>query len=82
MTTEEKCAEIIKKIVEVSNEKYKTTHDPVSVAISFGPDWGGNALTIFCGDMHSHVGDRRGSFDELVDSLYNLLINRKGLSWA
>lgn len=50
--------------------------------IGFDPDvWGANTWTVWAGDNHTHVGYPDGSFEQLVDSLYDLLCEKKGLSW-
>lgn len=82
MTTDEKSTAILRKFVEICNNQ--AGEDPMGPVITIGPDWGGFALTIAIGDSHTHVGnsDREGTFENLVDKLYALLYEGKGLSWA
>ena len=51
-------------------------------AVEFTEDWGGNTLTIHIDDAHSHVGVPDGSFDDLLESLYQLLVKGCGLSFV
>jgi hypothetical protein len=93
--THRKCADIVRFLVNHCNAhpEGKGSGQPV---IGFGPDWGDNTLTIYrkaaeaellCGHVlydHTHAGssdDEGGAFDDLVDELYDLLINGRGLSW-
>jgi len=81
MTTAEKCEEILKNIVKRCNEA--EAESPTAPAIAFGPDWGGNALTIYFGaklEDHTHVGWSEASFEKLIDGVYDLLLEGKGLS--
>jgi hypothetical protein len=83
MTTDEKSTAILKAILDICN---KTLEDPASDrmgrVMGFGPDWGGNALTVYVGDSHTHVGDSNGTFEQLIDQLHAQLIDGRGLSWA
>lgn len=82
MTRKDKAVAVLERIVELCNEKdpRATSGQPV---ISFGSDaWGGNTLTIFLRESHTHVGIPYGSFEQLIDGLFNLLIKGEGLSWA
>jgi hypothetical protein len=74
-TTEEKCKAILQKIIELINE---------GKPIGFEQDFGDWTATITKGKMHTHVGipDKDGSFDILVNNLYDLLIKGSGLSWV
>lgn len=74
-TTEEKCKAILQKIVELTNE---------GKPIGFEKDFGTWTMTVTKGKMHTHVGipGKDGSFDILVDNLYDLLIKGAGLSWT
>jgi len=65
--------EIFKKILELVNEGH---------TVSFEEDLGGNTITIYLDDIHTHCGVPDGDFDTLIRSLYDLLINKRGLSWA
>jgi len=80
MTTDEKSTAILRKIVEICNEQMG--EDPMGAVVTIGPDWGGNALTIAIGDSHTHVGSTDATFEKLIDSLYALLLENRGLSWA
>lgn len=71
MTTDEKCREIIQKIVERCDEG--------QLGVNFTPDWGGNSLSVGTNDgWHTHVGDPDETFENLVDSLYALLTSGIG----
>lgn len=79
MTTSEKAEAIIKKITEICNKGEN---------VEFEEDFGGNTLTIYIKSpdgsncRHTHMGVPNGSFDILVDNLYNTLHGGPGLSWA
>ena len=75
MDTKQKCFSIFKKIVELNQDINDRQ------GISFTPDWAGNSLTIEAKGLHSHCGDPDGDFDQLINSLYNLLCKGKGLSF-
>ena len=77
--TAAKCVGILRNIVERCN---KNQLDVGSMAVGFGPDGRGNALTLFIDDSHTHVGAGPISFARLIDSLYERLIEGKGLSLA
>lgn len=81
MNTAEKCEEILREIVRLCDEA--AGKDPTSPVISFGPDWGGNALTLYIGEDHTHVGssDDSFTFDQLVNSLHARFLEGKGLSF-
>lgn len=49
--------EILQKILELVNQGHR---------VSFEEDWGGNSITVFIDNRHSHCGLNDGSFDELV----------------
>lgn len=51
--------------------------------VSFAPDWGGNSLTLYIGENHTHVGasDADYPFEKLIDRLYDQLLENKGLSF-
>ena len=72
MNTEMKCELILRKMLEVANSGNNLTLEE---------DFGGNTLTVMIGNKHSHVGCPGCSFDNLVDNLYNLICENKGLSW-
>lgn len=79
VTTSDKCREILEAIVAACGDENEK-----SIRIGFGPDWGGNTLTVYRGYDHTHVGDisAAGTFEALVDQLHDLLIKGRGLSWA
>lgn len=82
MTTDEKCREIILKIRDMCNTEEAAYKQPM---ISFSQDWGGDSLTVeIAGQGHSHIGDMsgEGTFDGLIDDLYNMLIHSRGLSFV
>ena len=81
MTTADRCEEILKEIVRLCDEA--AGKDPTSPVVSFGPDWGGNALTLYIGDDHTHVGasDNDYTFDQLIKSLHARLLEGNGLSF-
>lgn len=85
MTTQEKCEAILRNIVERCNADDSEDGGPGSGkrVVSFAPDWGGNSLTLYIGEDHTHVGygGAECSFDQLVDGLYNQLLEGKGLSF-
>lgn len=81
MTTAEKCEAILRNIVKRCNDA--EAKNPTAPAIAFGPDWGGNALTIYFGaemQDHTHVGWGEGTFEKLIDGVHDLLIEGQGLS--
>jgi len=65
--------EILRRILELVNEGH---------TVSFEADWGGNTITLFIDDKHTHCGVPDGSFDDLIKSLYELLVEGRGLSFA
>lgn len=81
--TEKKCAEILAFIVKTCNENMDFKGGGVPV-IGFGPDWGGNSLTMYTKGTHTHVGSvaEESDFATLIDQLHDRLINGRGLSWA
>ncbi len=64
---------IFKKVLKIVNE------DSV---ISFVRDWGDNSLTINIDGSHTHCGDPKSSFENLIDDIYNVLIEKRGLTWS
>lgn len=81
--TDRKCAEIMAYIVNQCNEEHMDAKGTKGPLISFGPDWGGNSLTVYKNGSHSHVGNVSddGTFEQLIDQLHDLLIAGRGLSW-
>lgn len=77
MTTDEKCAAILKKILEIVNKG-----DKFDTFVKFTQDWGGNGATIEINGSHTHVGWTDFTWEQYVDSLYNTICNDKGLSWC
>lgn len=73
MNLQEKCEAILRRVVEIVNK------DGV---VAFEDDFGGNTLTVIAGQGHTHVGVPDGSFELLVENLYNTLHGGPGLSWV
>lgn len=65
--------EILKAILHTVNN---------DMSMTFEEDMGGNTVTIIKDTMHTHCGVPDGSFDDLVNGLYRLLVKGSGLSWA
>jgi hypothetical protein len=65
--------EIIEKIVQLVNEGH---------IIRFEEDWGGNTLTLYIDNKHTHCGVPDGSFETLVESLHDTLVKGRGLTFA
>lgn len=90
MTTEEKCAQIIKYIVNHCNDPKVIAETDAGgrAGISFSPDHGECSITVdISGKGHSHVGNwwdtaTPESFTKLVDELHALLISGRGLSFV
>lgn len=74
MNTQQKCVKILKRIVELNQDINDKT------GILFTPDWAGNSLTVEFKGGHTHCGNPEGNFKQLIDSLYNMLCEKKGLS--
>jgi hypothetical protein len=73
MDSEQKSSEIIKEIVRLAN---------TGIPVTIEKDWGdANTCTIFIGDDHTHMGWPDCTHDQLIDNLYDLLINGQGLSF-
>jgi hypothetical protein len=85
MTTAEKCEEILRNIVQRCNEDDSEDGGPGSgkPVVSFAADWGGNSLTLYLGESHTHIGasDKDYPFEKLIDRLYDQLLEGKGLSF-
>lgn len=64
--------EILMKILELVNKGHK---------VAFEEDWGGNSITVFIDDSHTHCGIPEGNFDSLVKSLHETLVRGGGLSF-
>jgi hypothetical protein len=79
--TKTKSISIIEKIVELANKGH---------TIRIERDLGGNTLTVYIDDLHTHVGvpeimrdeEDRHLFDIMVNNLYDVLVDNKGLSWS
>jgi hypothetical protein len=83
MTTDEKSTAILKAILDTCNKTLEDANgDPMRRVVGLGPDWGGNAMTLYVGNSHTHVGNSGGTFEQLIDGLYEQLIDGRGLSWA
>lgn len=80
-TVNNKCKEIIAAIRDICNQDEHESGLPV---ISFSQDWGGNSLTIvIAGKGHTHVGNLADetTFEQLVESIHDLLCKGRGLSF-
>jgi len=64
---------IVQKMVELANDDRPVT---------FEQDFGGNTVTLYVGQNHTHCGVPDGAFELLVQNLYNSLHGGPGLSWA
>lgn len=84
--TSKKCEEILRAISHECTAQFEKREESESVfppVFVFEPDaWGENTLTVWKNGSHTHVGVPDGSFEQLVDSLHNLLVNGNGLSWC
>ena len=49
--------------------------------LSFEEDWEDGTITIYCGDRHTHCRFPNATDDKLTESIYNTLIQGKGLSF-
>lgn len=80
-TTADKCEAILRNIVDRCNASEDGS--PGKPVIKFAPDWGGNSLTLYVGDDHTHVGGAGADypFDQLVDSLHDQLLEGRGMSF-
>lgn len=76
-----RCEQILLDIVRRCNERRDR-----GIAVGFAPDWGGNSLTVFMDDSHTHVGGVGSSddvsFEDLIERLHERLLDGKGLSLA
>ena len=63
---------VFEKILDIINE---------NKVIVLTEDFGDNTLTIEIDGRHTHCGSPSGTFEQLVDSLHGVLIDKKGLSW-
>lgn len=74
MNKEEKVEEIFKKIVKLCN---------MGRVFTIKRSAGGNSLTIFLDDYHTHIGDTTTkNIDVVINGLYNSLCKNNALSWA
>lgn len=80
-----RCEQILLDIVRRCNDRRKNRLDS-SIAVGFAPDWGGNSLTVFMDDSHTHVGgvgkSDDVSFEDLIERLHARMIDGEGLSLA
>lgn len=72
ISTEKMSKEILLKIFEMVNQ---------GTNIEFEEDMGEGTVTIYCGDRHTHCGFPNATDDELIESIYNTLIEGRGLSF-
>lgn len=83
MTTQEKCEAILKEILRRCNDVDEAVPRMSPEIVGFAGDWGGNSLTLFMDGSHTHVGGHPdATWDDLIDSLYERLVNDRGLSLA
>lgn len=61
---------IIQEIVNSVNQGH---------TVKFEEDWGGNSVTVYIDDRHTHCGLGEGSFDLLISDLYDLFVENQGL---
>lgn len=64
MNTNDRCQGIVERIRDLCNEGKR---------VSFVQDWGGNTLTLFVDNWHTHVGTPDGSFGEMARGLKDSL---------
>lgn len=82
MSTDEKCRAIVFAIRDL------VADEAAGPSITFSParrghNWGKNSATVeIAGHGHTHVGDPDDTDDQFVDSLYALLCQGQGLSFA
>lgn len=72
MTTEHKAQAILERILEIVNSGKR---------VILEEDFGGNTLTIYIDNAHTHIGVPGGTFNTLLEGLSNSLNNGPGLSW-
>lgn len=72
ISTEKMAKEILLKIFSLVNS---------GTDVKFEEDWGDGTITIYCGDRHTHCGFPNATADKLIESIYNTLIQGKGLSF-
>lgn len=81
MPTADKSEAVLKKIAEIANAKPVVGVTPN--AVTFTRDWGGNSLTLaISGSGHTHIGDVDGTWEAMIDDLYNALHDGPGLSFT
>lgn len=68
----DECKDILKAIIDSVN-----SGEP----LTFDEDMGDNTITIATRKAHTHCGNPEATFDELIDSMHDLLVKGKGLSW-
>lgn len=80
LTIEQKAMAIIVRIIELANQEDDGRRS--KIAVGFSADWGGNSMTVWRGNKHSHVGLPESTTQECIDQLYMLLCLGAGSSWA
>lgn len=73
ISCEEMAKEILYKVFKIINS---------GVNVEFEEDMGEGTITIYFEDAHTHCGFPGATDDELIKSIYNLLIKNEGLSFA
>ena len=54
-----RCEQILRNILDRCNAS-RAFGGGSDAVVGFGPDWGGNSLTVFIDDSHTHVGMNEG----------------------
>lgn len=57
--------EILQKILELVNQ---------GKIVEFSEDWGGNSITITVDGPHCHCGQPEGSFQQMVEEMYRVIV--------
>ena len=71
MTTNEKSNQILRNIIHRCNDNQRVVLET---------DMGSNTVTVYLDAQHTHCGYPNCSIDELIDSLYDLLVHNRGLN--
>jgi len=64
---------VIEAIRDLCNEGNK---------VMFEEDWGGDTMTVWINQSHTHVGVKEEGIELLIENLKNALIGGPGLSFA
>ena len=72
----EKCEAVLKRVLELVNETEGRR-------VTFEADcWGGNTLTVYVDDAHSHTGVPDGTWEQLADNLYRMFCTGGALGFC